>query len=826
MRVFISTSFALILCINLSYGQNRNIVLNEFMFDPVPPLGLPEIEYVEILNITNESIQLEGWHLNGYLIPDVTIMPGQFFVLCKSSEAHLLNHTVSVIGMNSWDVLNNTGQTIILTNSRSITVDSLMYDNTWISDKEKSEGGWSLELINPLKPCSGKDNWTVSENINGGTPGFKNSVFDLSPDITLPEIVKSTILDDHTLLIWFNEAVNFNEQELSLSFVMIEENINPDILYNGYSDIQHLTFPDPLDHGKEYRMQVKNLSDCTGNSIRDTLIYFGMGLEPGFNDILITEILVDEIPSVGLPESEYIEILNATDQLISIKNTFIYTNSELYMLPENNLSPGEYYILIPKTKVELFRNFPRILIMNRFPRLNNDGKDLIIYNRDHGTIFSMQYDNTWYKYADKSNGGYSIEMIDIGNPCGDINNWTASESGFGGTPGEINSVRSDNPDLTRPKILSAHALEKETITVIFNEKLHANCFHDLEVFVNNHNMTGLWTYDTLEFNSLEISLPDEPAGTLKYELSLSGIKDCVGNLMENEANSIQVSVPGDPGPGDVVINEILFDSKPGGIDWIEIYNRSEKHLNLKDWYLSGENFPTEDHENVIVKDHFILNPFSFLVLTANIEKVINDFPKTEREHCIEISNLPGLHDQSGDISIWASEDIKLDEMHYSDEQHNLFLRDTEGISLERISPDISSNDMENWHSASSNSGFGTPTEINSQFRNAGGIANQIEISPRIISPDQDGFNDMLQITLSNQKPGYFTNIYIYNIRGMLIKTLVKGRLLGIIENITWDGFIDNGNIADPGHYILLLELFHPDGDMLMEKMNFVVAQKF
>ncbi len=826
MRVFISTSFALILCINLSFGQNRNIVLNEFMFDPVPPSGLPEIEYVEILNITNESIQLEGWHLNGYLIPDLTIMPGQFLVLCKSSEAHLLNHTVSVVGMNSWDVLNNTGQTIILTDSRSITVDSLMYDNTWISNREKSEGGWSLELINPLKPCSGKDNWTVSENINGGTPGFNNSVFDLSPDIALPEIVKSTILDDHTLLIWFNEVVNFNEHDLSLSFLMIEENIKPDILYNGYSDIQQLTFPDPLDPGKEYRMEVKNLSDCSGNFIRDTLIYFGKGLEPGFNDILITEILVDETPSIGLPESEYIEILNATDQLISIKNSFIFTNSELYMLPENNLSPGEYYILIPKTKVELFRDFPRVLIMNRFPRLNNDGKDLAIYNRDNGTIFSMQYDNTWYKYADKSNGGYSIEMIDIGNPCGDINNWTASESGIGGTPGEANSVRTDNPDLTRPKILSAHALEKETITVLFNEKLHANCFYDLEVFVNNQNMAGLWAYDTIEFNSLEISLPDEPAGTLEYELSLSGIKDCVGNLMENEANSIQVSVPGDPGPGDVVINEILFDSKPGGIDWIEIYNRSEKHLNLKDWYLFRENFPTEEQINVISKDHFILYPFSFLVLTANIEKVIIDFPKTESEHCLEISGLPGLPDQNGHISIWASENIKLDELHYSNEQHNLFLRDTEGVSLERISPDIQSNNPENWHSASSNSGFGTPTEINSQFRNTGEIANQIKISPRVISPDQDGFDDILHISLSNQKPGYFTNIYIYNISGILIKTLVKGRLLGIIEDITWDGFIDNGNIANPGHYILLLELFHPDGDMLMEKMNFVVAQKY
>ena len=71
-----------------------------------------------------------------------------------------------------------------------------------------------------------------------------------------------------------------------------------------------------------------------------------------------------------------------------------------------------------------------------------------------------------------------------------------------------------------------------------------------------------------------------------------------------------------------------------------------------------------------------------------------------------------------------------------------------------------------------------------------------------------------------------TNIYIYNIRGILLRTLVKGRLLGVIEDITWDGFINNGDIADPGHYILLFELFHPDGDMFIEKMNFVIAQRF
>ncbi len=826
MRVFISTSFALFLCINLSLGQKRNIVINEFMFDPVPSSGLPEVEYVEILNITDEDIRLSGWYLNGHSIPEVTIMPGQFLILCKSSEVQLFNQSIIAMGMNSWDILNNTGQAIFLTDGNSNTVDSLSYDNTWIYDKEKAEGGWSLELINPFKKCTGKDNWAVSENLKGGTPGFNNSVFDISPDISPPKIIRSETIDDHSLQIWFNETVNFNDVEFSTSFELIDDNFITDAAFFGFSEIQRITFSDPMHKGKVYQMKVKDLMDCSGNSIQDTIIYFGLGIEPGFNDILITEILADEIPPVGLPESEYIEILNTTDKLISLKNSFIYTNSELYLLPDQNLSPGEYNILIPGSKIELFGNYSNAIIMNRFPRLNNDGKDLAIYNRNNGTIFSLSYNKKWYKFTDKSEGGYSIEMIDIRNPCGDINNWTASVSDNGGTPGEINSVSSDNPDLSRPMVLSAHALEKESITVIFNEKLHAGCFQDLEIFVNNHDMIGLWTYDTIEFNSLEILIPDEPGTILKYDLNLTGIKDCVGNFMEDKANTLQVTVPGDPIPGDVVINEILFNSKPGGIDWIEIYNRSEKHLDLKGWYLSKEKSPAEGQKYTIAKNHFIIKPYSFMVLTANIDKVIYDFPNTERAQCLEMLNLPGLPDQGGYISIWDSEEIKLEDLYYSDEQHNLFLLDAEGVSLERVSPDIPASDPLNWHSASSNSGFGTPTRINSQFWNAGGKANQIGIFPKVISPDQDGLDDMLHISIINQKPGYFTNIYIFNVRGGLIKTLVKGKLLGTDEDISWNGFIDNGSIADPGHYILLLELFHPDGDMFIEKRNFVVARKF
>ncbi|MGD9328756.1 MAG: lamin tail domain-containing protein [Cyclobacteriaceae bacterium] len=826
MRVFISTSFALIMCINLSYGQIRNIVINEFMFDPVPSYGLPEIEYVEILNISDEPFYISGWGLNGHIIPEFMIMPGQFLVLCKSSEIHLIHPGIEALGLERWDVLNNTGQTISLTDNNLNTIDSVTYDGTWIPDKEKSPGGWALELINPYHPCSGKNNWAVSENLNGGTPGFNNSVFNITPDNTPPEIINSATLDDGILQIRFSELVDFNDTDHLTAFEFPDENIEPELAISGYTDVQHLILPEPLQPGKTYQLMVKDLADCWGNSIRDTTLHFGIGIEPEFNDVLITEILADEIPSVGLPESEYLEILNDTDQLLSIGNSFIFTRSELYPLPEHDLFPGDYYLLIPKSKEKLFENYSNTILMERFPILNNDGKDLAIYNRKNGTIFSISYDKSWYKYIDKSNGGYSIEMIDIRNPCGDLKNWTASVSAYGGTPGYLNSVNNDNPDLTRPGILSAQALEEELIVVRFDEKLHADCFQDLDVFVNDHIMTGLWIYDTIDFNSLEISVKDNPAINLSYELSLNGIRDCAGNFM-NEGNSrIQVTVPGKPSIGDIIINEILFNPNPGGVDWIELYNRTEKYLDMKDWYLAGEEFPSGEQKHFISEDHFLMEPYSFLVLTEDTDILIRDYPDTDRKYCLEITDLPALPDKGGYIALWTSDSIKLEELYFSEDQHNLLLKETEGISLERVSPDFPSDAPENWHSASSNSGYGTPTQINSQFRNAAVNTYRIGLYPKVISPDQDGLDDILHIFIDLQKTGYLANIYIFNLSGALLKKLARGKLLGAKEDITWDGNTDKGYTAGPGHYILLMELFHPDGDMIKEKKNFVVARKF
>jgi hypothetical protein len=203
-----------------------------------------------------------------------------------------------------------------------------------------------------------------------------------------------------------------------------------------------------------------------------------------------------------------------------------------------------------------------------------------------------------------------------------------------------------------------------------------------------------------------------------------------------------------------------------------------------------------------------------------------DFPYTIKEHALEVPDLPAMPDEEGFISIWTSMDQKMDELSYDQDQHSLFLGDTEGVSLERVSPLHPTNDQGNWHSASSQSGYGTPTYRNSQHQTSGDMGFEFIILPPVFSPDQDGYDDYLTISLAHQKPGFFANIYIFDIGGKMVKSLAKGWLLGTRENILWDGFTDNGQLANSGHYILLLEMFHPDGDSYFEKRKIVVGRRF
>ena len=69
--------------------------------------------------------------------------------------------------------------------------------------------------------------------------------------------------------------------------------------------------------------------------------------------------------------------------------------------------------------------------------------------------------------------------------------------------------------------------------------------------------------------------------------------------------------------------------------------------------------------------------------------------------------MPSFSDDIGDVIILNSQGAIIDEVKYSDKWHFPLISNTEGVSLERINYDAPSV-KDNFHSAATSAGYGTP----------------------------------------------------------------------------------------------------------------------
>jgi hypothetical protein len=68
---------------------------------------------------------------------------------------------------------------------------------------------------------------------------------------------------------------------------------------------------------------------------------------------------------------------------------------------------------------------------------------------------------------------------------------------------------------------------------------------------------------------------------------------------------------------DLIINEILFNPHPTGVDFVEVYNNSDKYITLKDWSLA--NYVNDEILNakLISAEDILIAPREYLVFTEN-----------------------------------------------------------------------------------------------------------------------------------------------------------------------------------------------------------------
>jgi len=244
-------------------AQKGDIVINEILFDASPVVALPEADFVEIYNNSIEPFSLKDWKIvigtTVKTLPDSIIYPNEYVIITSGNSIE--NYAVygKTIGVLNSTSLTNSGKPIQLISSEEKVVDSVYYNPNWITDPEKEDGGWSIERRDPNNLCGLAQNWTVSLNEMGGTPGLENSVFSLNIDHELPRIIDLEFISQNQILVHFSEELKkfsvidtqhwYFQPVLAIDSIVLDENlINVELFLN-----------QPIQNNQSYKISVIGL---------------------------------------------------------------------------------------------------------------------------------------------------------------------------------------------------------------------------------------------------------------------------------------------------------------------------------------------------------------------------------------------------------------------------------------------------------------------------------------------------------------------------------------------------------------------------------------
>jgi hypothetical protein len=591
----------------------------------------------------------------------------------------------------------------------------------------------------------------------------------------------------------------------------------------------HLSLANPLVSLTNYKLTVNGLADLAGNAggaQQANFSYIEIAQAEEF-DILINEIMADPTPPVTLPDVEFIELYNRSNKVIDLAGFGLSSGSTPQIFPSFQMLPGSYLLVCDDSKVDLLAPYGNVIALTTFPALTNDGDDLTLTNPAGEVIHYVKYALSWYKDTQKAEGGWTLELINPLAPCEAESNWRASDNLLGGTPGQPNSVLNAVPDEKGPDLVRVFASPDtpDEVQLFFTERLNAanaenpaNYQFSPVVAIANATLAQ----PLGDVVSLKLAQPLQKS--VEYEVQvLKNTTDCVGNPI-GSADRLKIALPEPIEPLELVINEILFNPATGGVDFVEIYNRSNKIFNLGDLLIANMQAGKDTMVSKVENDLLIF-PGGYAVFTENPGDILNRY-SVQNENALILNDLPSFNDDAGNVTLFRagpSEAIIIDAFDYDEDFHHPLLDDVNGVSLERLDPDRPTQDRANWHSAASIAGFATPTYRNSQYFENQIVADDFfEIPENTFSPDGDGFKDFLVINYRMDKPGS-AKVKVFDSEGREVKSLANNEQLMAEGFLRWDGDLDGGGKARIGIYVVWIEIFHPDGTTRNFKKTCVLA---
>ncbi len=453
-----------------------------------------------------------------------------------------------------------------------------------------------------------------------------------------------------------------------------------------------------------------------------------------------TNLILSEVmfrPSAS--NSEFIEIYNpltnnpvdlsgftikyqtsSPDSIIAVDNGTILNSGQFAVVLEGDydFGAGIYKSIIPSSALVLkiddnaFGSSGMSNSSSRIIRLINSNLDTIVV----------------YTYSANNGAGISDEKVFL-NKNNESANWKNSII-QNGTPGFKNSVS--------PKELD---IAVEDVRIFPNFPIAGDSI-SIEVKISNLGVTTSDVFSVRIYYDLNLNEIGQDSELLKEEnfnnlaagdsiyvsTSIDNVKGGKNSVIVKVAMNNDEDNSNDEliksftaansliGFNDVVINEIMYKPSAEEPEWIEVFNRSDSSVNLKNWKLTDNT-----SLSMVSEDNLILGSSEYLVLSDN--ESISNFYQIPSQ--VRVINLPSLNNSGDAVIIKDSLDRIIDSVKYSSDWGG-----NNGISLERISAWQPSDEITNWKS--SHGKFkATPGYINSVTQKEYDlIAEDIKFSPK------------------------------------------------------------------------------------------------
>ena len=640
-------------------------------------------------------------------------------------------------------------------------------------------GGRNLVIRYEYSPARDRNLWMDEIKMDGN----------FVRDTVAPGIEGVKVLDARRLQINFSEPVHlFSHHSFHLSGTSYGS-MNPDTIHANQGELV-LEFPGIIPNREEQLLWVTGICDGDANCLSDTLVTI-LRNEAEWGDVVFNELMVDPTPSVLLSEEEYLEVYNRSGYEVNLGEWKLEVNSKNHLITEQIIEPATYGVIAGIT-------------------LPNEGATLALYSETGKLVHSVRYSLPWEGPDWKKEGGWSLESPDPDLVCNISEFWEYSSDPRGGTPGRINSNDAVLEDSDHPLFLYAgYGDQPGLVCLHFTEPVRFT-LQDLDhVFVNpGHVKPDSVTTNVPLSDQMLLWFSEDMRERSAFRLLLPAVADCSGN--PSGSLNFQFGRTADMRFGSMLINEMMYDPLDGKPEYIELYNPGDDFFDLRELSLNVLKEGTEPVSPIPLSDHSrLVSPGEYLVVTRSIPHLMEAYHLELTGRWIEVKSMAVMQNPGGTVMLTDRSGAMVDMAFYGDHLHMELLNETRGVSLERISAVRPGIEADNWHSAASVVDYATPGRENSQSVNDRESTELLTVDPEVFSPDNDGFQDLLKISISPGTQGWVIRMWITDLNGDMIRNLANNHLSGPSVSYTWDGVQESGRMASGGIYVLHVLVHHP-----------------